>query len=298
MRTTRLLLACILIFSGLALYTGCGEQKDKDVDSSTAPADENGQPASTTETGDLSLATSDGYTIAGTFVKGSGNEPLPACLLVHMLNHDRSTYAEFQDHLAYMGISSLAIDLRGHGDSTADGTLDFKKFNDSEWVAVINDLKAGLGHLRSRPDVNPNLIGIVGASISANMALILAADEFTEDVEKPLKALVLLSPGMSYHGYEPIPRARDIFRMPVYVAAAVDDAMSFRGAQTISQAARGGELHEFEGSDHGTALFDAHPELMDEIAQWLNARVTGYAERVDDSPTDIAEPASTEGGES
>ena len=300
MRAYRLVPVLVLIIVGLTLLGACKDKTprtpgtDTTTGGGTSGPNQGGTQGTSTQTGAITLTASDGVATAAVFVKGSGDGPLPACLLVHMLGKDKSTYSDFQAKLADVGVSSLAIDLRGHGESTQGGTLDFKSLTDEQWALAKNDLVAGLDNLRSRSDVNPAMIGIVGASIGANLALVVAADQLSQGAPNPPKCLVLLSPGRNYHGIEPIPRARDVRHVPVYIVSAKEDGQSFSTSQTLTNATKG-ELKEYEGKDHGTDLFTAHPELVGEIIQWIKNRVASVATPAGSSPTDISQPTSTEG---
>ena len=277
MRKADVFFAFILACLTITPLGACGGRA-KQPEGSAGPRDgAAGTPSASSE--EVVLHAPDGFDVAGTYVAATGEGRKPACLLVHMLGNDRSTWREFQTKLAEAGINSLAIDMRGHGESTADGTLDYRHFDEEQWKAVENDFRAGLDYLRIRPDVDPAKLGIVGASIGANLAVIAAADEIVEGTANPLKFLVLLSPGVSYHGIAPLARGRDLGHMPVLILSATEDQQSYRGALSLSQAARGGELRSFEGGDHGTNLFETYPELMDEIIQWANNRLTGTGEQ-------------------
>jgi len=285
---------CILIIA--FMFVSC---KPKTVQTDTGTGDGSNVTGTTNDTGvgDITLTTSDGYTIAGTFMDGEGEGKRPAVLLIHMLGSDRHAYDELQSKLALKGISSLSIDLRGHGDSTAGGTLDYKAFTIEEWQAALNDLRAGMENLKARDNVDPKLTGMIGASIGANMAVALAADEFLSGAQNPPNALVLLSPGLNYKEYQPLEGGliHELRRIPVFIVSSPGDAQSYPGSQAMSQASKG-TLREFEGNGHGTALFETHPELMDEIANWLYDRVANQAGADETAPTNIDEPASTGDG--
>ena len=281
-----------LTISVLSLFLcGCPQPQTNGVRNGDTPEPVTG----TTVSSMITIRTSDNIQLTGTWMAVGGEGQKPAALLVHMLGHNRNTFRSFQQVLAEEGISSLAIDLRGHGESTMGGTLDYNDFSEEEWQAVENDLLAGLDWLRSQPNVDPSKIGIVGASIGANLAVIAAAGEHTGGIENPPQFVVLLSPGLRYTFPLDPGVARGLRSIPVYIASAMDDMQSFRGSQSISNAS-GGELHEFEGSDHGTDLFDAHPEFMNDLALWIKNRVIAQPSD-DDGPEEISEPASTNGEE-
>ncbi len=267
----------LLIF--LAALIGSCAVRTEDADT---PGDQNGSGETQVliESRQVLIETSDGVTIVGNLELASGVEKSPACLLVHMLGSDRSSYTEFQRKLLDAGISSLAIDMRGHGDSTADGSLNYRDFQAGEWDEVKNDIKAGMDFLRGLDRIDPAHTGIVGASIGANLAVVAASEENFDEVENTASCLVLLSPGINYHEVRPLAYARDLGHIPVYIASAEEDIQSYRGSQSLSQAARGAELFSFPGSDHGTDLFDVQMNFMDNLVAWLEINIMKNTESV------------------
>ncbi|HDS29922.1 MAG TPA: hypothetical protein ENN67_02640 [Firmicutes bacterium] len=217
----------------------------------------------------VQLTTSDGFTLECSFTAAQSETPAPACLLVHQLGKDRKTYAEFQQILSRAGIASLAIDMRGHGESTGGAELSHRGFSPEQWEQVKNDFFAGLEYLRNRNGVDPSRLGVVGSSIGANLAVIAIADEMSAGVENPVKSLLLLSPGTRYQGIQPHPRARQLERIPVLIVSSEGDSQSYPGSQSLSQAARNGSLYSIEGRVHGTDLFESESGLMEKLVEWL-----------------------------
>lgn len=283
----------VVIF--LILTGACaGNGQDTDTPDEQSGSDEK-QALNTNDLGQVEFETSDGVTIIGSLELATGVEKSPACLLVHMLGSDRSSYSEFQRKLLNAGISSLAIDMRGHGDSTAGGSLNYRDFSAGEWSAVVNDIKAGMDFLRGLDRIDSAHIGIVGASIAANLAVVATSEENHDAVENTASCLVLLSPGIKYHEVRPLAFARDLGQIPVYIASAEEDTQSYRGSQSLSQAAREGELFSFPGSDHGTDLFDVHMNFMDDLVAWLEIILMSTTESaVSITPTPEVPDESTE----
>ena len=241
---------------------------------------------------EVTLQTSDGFTLSGTFMETAGSSPFPACLLVHEVGKDRTVYAELQQKLSDAGIDSLAIDLRGHGKSNAGGSIDYHNFSeDQQWVAMSADLAAGLAWLRAQPSVDKTRIGIVGASIGANLAVITAADDMIGGAEPPVACLALLSPGLNYHGVQPNFRGHDLGHIPVLIYSGTSDAQSYSGSQSLSQAARSGELRSFNGQAHGTDLFGADPNILPDVVTWIKANIIPR-EREIEAPASTQNPSS------
>ena len=244
---------------------------------------------------EVTLTTEDGVEIFGTFITPGIDTPVPVVLLVHQYGLDRSSYLDFQAALVEVGIASLAIDMRGHGESTAGGTLEYSRFTQTDWTAAANDIKAGLDYLRSSQACDWTRLGVVGASISANLAVVAAADEIQSGQEIVAICLVLLSPGVSYHGIMPSPRASDLGHTPVLIVSAEDDRQSYPGSQSLSQAARNARLESLEGDRHGTDLWSDDPGVMDLIIEWLGINLVSRTyEPNDGNTTTVGEDTETD----
>ena len=215
--------------------------------------------------------TKDGVEIYG-FYTESENWSAPAVLLLHMMPAVKESWSEFQEKLREAGFQSLAIDLRGHGESVwkNGGRIDYKDFTDAEQQEKILDVEAATRFLAEQ-GVGSGRIAIVGASIGANLALQYQADH------SEIKATVLLSAGLNYRGVETEPSAKRILpEQSVFLSGAKEDVRS-SGASCADAAnvlydllsSKNKKIAVFEGKEHGTDLFIAHPEMMDNIIKWL-----------------------------
>ena len=91
------------------------------------------QPVSKTgdlTVGDVTIAGTDGLDLIGTFQTAGDSSPRPTVLLLHMLNSNRGVWEEFAATLNENGYNTLALDMRGHGD-TGSG---------QEWTLAEQDL--------------------------------------------------------------------------------------------------------------------------------------------------------------
>src|SRR4029453_12760281 len=80
----------------------------------------------------LTLRTDDGQNIAAVWYEPA-SRPAPAVILVHMLTRSKRDWEPMGTRLATEGIGALAIDLRGHGESSGDA---------SDLAAMVSDVKA------------------------------------------------------------------------------------------------------------------------------------------------------------
>jgi pimeloyl-ACP methyl ester carboxylesterase len=118
----------------------------------------------------VELKAGDGAILAGSHWPGAAEDG-PAVLLLHGINNDRTIFARQALWLNELGYAVLAIDLRGHGASSAvERTFGWRESADAE---------AALAWLRRRSP--GRRIGVIGVSLGGAAALLgdegpLAAD--------------------------------------------------------------------------------------------------------------------------
>ncbi|MEO5927521.1 MAG: alpha/beta fold hydrolase, partial [Patescibacteria group bacterium] len=144
----------------------------------------------------VSFKTLDEVTIVGDWV--TAPTTIGAVILLHTLQLNRLSWAPFQVSLAKVGLASLAIDLRGHGESSQGpegSNVDFKDFTDEDHETALYDVMGAFAWIQRR-GIDPERITICGASIGANLAIQMLAEE------SRIRGAVLLSPGKDYHGLD------------------------------------------------------------------------------------------------
>ncbi|HUU57599.1 MAG TPA: hypothetical protein VMW93_09670, partial [bacterium] len=107
---------------------------------------------------------------------------------------------------------------------------------------------------------------IVGASIGANFALNYAASD------ADVRAVVLLSPGLNYHGVTTVEAMSDYGGRPAYLVASEEDSYAADTVGKLHEIAGGAELALFKSAGHGTNIFRAEPSLADTLVTWLAAQ--------------------------
>jgi pimeloyl-ACP methyl ester carboxylesterase len=192
----------------------------------------------------VSFSTLDDVTIVGDWV--TAPTMIGAVLLLHMMPATRQSWEPLQRALAAQGVASLAIDLRGHGESNRDNagaTLDYKRFTDPQHAASIHDVAAAVNWMWYASE-NP-----------------------------ATPAIALLSPGEQYRGISALDAAPNILpHQRVWMAASsVDDEESVHAVDTIATLIDPEQVtrEPVQNAGHGTAMLNAHPALMNGLVTWI-----------------------------
>ena len=137
-----------------------------------------------------------GITLAGTLTLPSGKGPSPVVLLISgsgpqdrnetIYNHH--PFLVLADYLTRQGIAVLRVDDRGVGESTGD-------FSQATSVDFASDVLAGIEYLKTRKEINPEQIGLIGHSEGGLIAPMVA-------VKSPDVAFIILMAGTGLTGEE------------------------------------------------------------------------------------------------
>lgn len=205
----------------------------------------------------VSFLTSDGVRIRAAWY-AAGKQRGPAVICLPMWMSDRSAYRDLAQRLVTAGISVLAVDLRGFGESTQDAQG--RKVAPNRLAGP--DVEAAFAFLRTRSDVDPARIGIIGASYGASNAIIFAAKQ------PGVKLVVLLSPGLNYFNVLPTENAvKQYAGRPLLSVASREDMRSAEAVNRYRELAPAGhEIMLLENAGHGTNMLGGGTQLSDAIA--------------------------------
>jgi pimeloyl-ACP methyl ester carboxylesterase len=184
-----------------------------------------------------------------------------------MLNRQRQDWQAFAAAAKAKGFCTLAIDMRGHGSSISGPggqKLAWKSFSDAQFQGILKDIQAAHDYLLKQKNVDPNAVGVVGASIGANLSVMYAAQHPGQ-----IKSVVLLSPGQEYHGVKPADAIRKYPGKMLFYASPGDD-YSYKSVEAFIASAKDRAMFmKMEGDGHGTQLLKQYPEQVDHILAWL-----------------------------
>lgn len=214
----------------------------------------------------VQLTTSDGWEIAGVYQ--SAQEKNPTVLLLHDIGKNKESFNAFADALAKAGYGYLAIDLRGHGQSTNKGeAYSFAKEGiDNDYNKMSRDVDAAMGFLQKQRLPVEDVV-LFGTGLGANVAA--KSVSFWPDVY----ALALISPTANNKDVLAIPSIR-LYKGNVLIATAADDKKAFLEASVIrnvafltSGAGKVTFLTAYNLAGH--AMLDKYLTLA--VLQWLSA---------------------------
>ena len=186
----------------------------------------------------------------------SSNRPAPGVVLVHMLSRNKGDWRELPDRIRDAGITALTIDIRGHGGSSGSA---------ADLPAMIQDVRAAAQWLATRPNVRPDAIGVVGASLGASLALLAA-------VNLPqVRAIGLLSPSLDYRGLRTdTGLVKRLGSRAIWLAASSEDPLALRTLRDMAAESSGPHEQLVSGAvAHGTLLLERDDAVGRSLVDWL-----------------------------
>jgi dienelactone hydrolase len=197
----------------------------------------------------------DGRTLTGLFMEAEDARPAPAVILVPMLGRGKEDWDDVAERLAEANMHSLAIDLQG---AALPGTA-------GELLAWHRDIVAASAYLSSRTaDVRVGAIGIAGASLGANLAVIAAG------ADANIRSLALVSPSLDYRGVRIEAPLRAFGARPALLIASLHDPYAARSVRELAQDAAGVRQMRWSSvGGHGGVLLARDADLVRSLVEWF-----------------------------
>jgi dienelactone hydrolase len=186
--------------------------------------------------------------------------PAPAVVLLNMLGRTHRDWDGAAARFVEAGIAVLAVDFRHvalAGPDSADGVR-------SPYGSLVFDAEAARAYLAARPEVNPARIGMAGASLGANVAVLAAANDSS------VRSLALLSVSLDYRGLKLEQALKAFGSRPALLVASSEDPFALRSARqavTMGDGAR--ELRVLSGAGHGSVMLARDPDLGSALVDWF-----------------------------
>ena len=212
-----------------------------------AAVEEKGHPAE----GEITFETEDNIDISGN-IFGSGSKWV---ILSHMFPTEQTSWFDFADYLADNGYIVLTYDFRGYGKS--GGSKDISQ--------IYKDLEAAVDFIRQY-DIEKMFF--IGASMGGTASIIVASKEETD-------GLVTISAPVEFKGLSTTGKVEKV-KCPKLIIASKGDIPAADSADSLfKKFPKPKDIKIFDGSAHGTFIFDEEPEngkvLKQLIIDFLNS---------------------------
>lgn len=213
----------------------------------------------------VTLQTVDGVVIIGSFAESIHRRGI---LLLHMMPATRESWDPLLPLCEAAQMDALAIDLRGHGESTDQlGTrIHYQTFTPEDHQRSRFDVDRGIQFLQEQ-NIPLEHIAIVGASIGANLAI----DALSR--YQKMRMVVALSPGLDYRGVLTMPAIEQLQpHQSVLLVASQEDEYAYESCKKMC-AARSEQIQcmQVSNAGHGTDMMNAEKGLDKKIIEWIDA---------------------------
>jgi dienelactone hydrolase len=216
-------------------------------------------PALAAEPRAVTFAARDGAQISGV-LHVPDRTPAPAVVLLNMLGRTHRDWDGAAARLVEAGIAVLAVDFRqvAIADPQSDDGAG------SPYAALVLDAEAARAYLAARPEVNPARIGMAGASLGANVAVLEAGND------PSVRSLALLSVSLDYRGLKLEQGLKKFASRPALLVASSEDPFALRSArQAVTMGDGPRELRVLSGAGHGSVMLARDPDLATALVDWF-----------------------------
>jgi hypothetical protein len=207
--------------------------------------------------------TNDGWELKGDLILVKSKIKSPVVLMLNKANGDRKSYETLAKLLVQKNISSLRLDLRGHGESVNKGKfIPFDSLNNAKinLDESYTDIIAGHKYLLSINEVDTNKIGIIGASYSGE-EMMISSRKF-----KIARSYIALSPGsFSDQSIAGI----DSCNTSMLFIKSMDERSMQGFEKEVFAKSKKAQFLIVAGKIHATDILLSYPETCQLIADWL-----------------------------
>jgi dienelactone hydrolase len=202
--------------------------------------------------------------LAATWRPNPARSDAPAVLLVHDFSRERREWTALAEELAVLGFETLALDLRGHGESTQqDGKPNVRPSPTllRSPSGFPRDIEAACAWLRERATA----VGVVGVSVGGSPALLATASAWADAavaISVNTDRLPFLAGGRPRHAKGTL------------VLATEKDLAAKASAEEIHSAAEEPKGMKVYPGAAQLALLAEHPDAKQLAFAWLTTRLT------------------------
>ncbi|MSO20663.1 MAG: hypothetical protein EXQ56_09420 [Acidobacteria bacterium] len=215
------------------------------------------------EVQEASFQSTDGFTIFGSLRIPDGateSSKVPGVVMVHSGTRDRYIFQDLELMVAKQGLAVFNIDWRGRGRSREKGI--YFDFPLEVQDRVYQDVQGAINFLAAQKGVDPNRIGVVGATLGArNSGRAVVGD-------KRVKAAVLISG----YGDDSVKKyVAETPQLAVFAIASKGDSGPVQAMTEIIRSSKNpnSQIVVFGGAARSSQIFQGQPDLEPRIAEWL-----------------------------
>lgn len=214
----------------------------------------------------VALRADDGFRLFADFcLPQDTSQPAPIAILLHPFRANRTTWEPLVPALRQAGFAIMALDLRGHGESSTTESAERVESGDAELLLEMQaDLRAAYTWLSKRSDVDRARITIIGSGSGCGVALQYAA------MDRSVDAVVCLSPELDFLGLKPEQDIKQIQGRRILLISSLADREACDKLERLSDIARKQLL---SGTARGPALLTENSGAARDLVEFLRHAV-------------------------
>ena len=224
----------------------------------------------------IEVQTKDEVILSGTLkipASASINNKAPLVILLHSLGSNRLVYEKLSDELKEKNIASIAIDVRGHRQSTTklSGKKTFwQNYKNKTFAKYVDDINDIITFVKENyVAVDSNRISVIGADVSANAAIIAAAKN-----PQQIKSLVLITPLIEFKGLKSTQALMNYGKHPVAIIVCENDIKNYKDAIILEKYAAGDvNFIKTKAGGAGDSILKLNPNLNKSISDWVQKNI-------------------------
>lgn len=215
----------------------------------------------------IEITTKDSIVLSAVYHKPQAiKKPVPAIILIHQGGSSKEEWIlhPMWNLLKEQNYALLTFDLRLHGKSGKDNGTFYDIFNNPN--RAPRDLKAVINFLTADAQIDPNRIGILGASIGGNLACVASAiDDYS------IKSVVSISAKTSAVQNLSGTEEELNFKNAFHIASKEEqEGMREKWAKELYEKTSGKKKIEIgNGDKHGSYILLENPDLNNTIIDWF-----------------------------
>jgi len=221
------------------------------------------------DTDTIVFETSDAIKIRASYLHPTNKTtPYPAIILIHQGGSSRKEWLDLPliNQLLENGYALLIYDIRQHGNSDKDNGSLNDLFNNPKRAPL--DLQSALHYLRKDKRINPNKIGLLGASIGANLACVAASSKEL-NVKTSIAISAKTNAVQNLSGTKKLLSFANVF----YIASKNEQKgmREFWANELFSKTKGHRRVEIAAGNKHGSYILKNNSKLQNSVLEWFKS---------------------------